>query len=89
MIAEIVLTIVIFALTAYIYLTNRSVTAEREKLLKLLMARNLKEVTDNEVMEKIIKNEPTESKPSDLVEMNPDDDIAFDNIIKDQLTEPR
>jgi len=85
MIPEIVLAVVILVLLGYIYTLNKSMVAEREKLLKLIMAKNLQEVTDNEVVEKMA-NEPTETKTPEFTELSPDDDLLFDKSIKDQLT---
>lgn len=83
--SEIILGLVIVALLVYIFLLNKQITAEREKLMKLLMARNLQEVTDNEVMEKLNPNKETKDIPNDIQELSPDNDIAFDSMIKSEL----
>lgn len=83
--SEIILGLVIVSLLVYIFLLNKQITAEREKLMKLLMARNLQEVTDNEVMEKLNPNKETKDIPNDIQELSPDNDIAFDSMIKSEL----
>ena len=82
MISEIILGLTTLALLGYIFFTNKAVSAEREKMIKLLMARNLTEVTDNELVEKMAPEKPTETIPSDLQEITPDDDLAFDKQIE-------
>ena len=81
---EITLTIVIFALICVIGITQYTSIKEREKLLKLLMERDLKEVTDNEYVEKIPKQKENKLD-NDIVEVNPDEDTIFDKAIKAQL----
>ena len=56
-------------------------TKEREKLLKMFMAKDLREVTDNEVMEKQKPQE--ETKPSDNIPMEDviEDEVLFDRHI--------
>jgi uncharacterized membrane protein YraQ (UPF0718 family) len=78
---DIVLSIVIatlMGLVAYLIYTQQK---EREKLLKMFMAKDLREVTDNEVMEKT--KEPEPYKPSDNVSMDDviDDEKLFDRHI--------
>ena len=83
---DIIFSIVIIALICLIAISQYITTKEREKLLKILMARNLNEITENEVVEKMKEDKPTQSIPSDVEEMNPDNDIAFDKHIESQLT---
>jgi type II secretory pathway pseudopilin PulG len=53
MIEEIILSIVIIALLAYMGLTQYYGNRERDKLIKALIAKNLKEVSDAEYLEKV------------------------------------
>lgn len=80
--SEIILSITILLLLVSISVSQYISIKEREKLMKLLMARNLAEVTDNEVMEKINPNKETKDIPNDIQELTPDDDISFDAMIK-------
>jgi hypothetical protein len=80
--SEVILSITILLLLVYIAVSNYISIKEREKLIKLLMARNLEEVTDNETIEKIAP-EKTEELPPDIVPIDPDDDISFDKHIED------
>lgn len=87
---EIILTITIFLLLGYVAWSNYINGKEREKLLKMFMAKDLREVTDNEVLEKMPKQE--EIKPSDNVSMDDaiDDVELFDrhiNAMKAQAKE--
>lgn len=83
--SEIVLTITILALLGYIAVSQYINIKEREKLMKLLMARNLTEVTENEIVEKIHEEKNTETPPPDVSEVMPEDDILFDKHIEEQL----
>jgi hypothetical protein len=78
MIIDIVLTIVILFLLVERYLSQKTNILEREKLMKMFMAKDLREVTDNEVLDKMPKQEPF--KPSDEVSMDDaiEDDKLFD-----------
>ena len=49
----------------------------------MLMAKDLKEVTDNEYIQKIKPNK--KETPSDFVEISPDDETVFDKAITAQL----
>lgn len=80
---EISLIIVIFMLICVIGVLQYTGIMEREKLLKLLMAKDLTEVTTNEIIEKRPKSEKT-SDP-DVVEITPDDETIFDKMIKEQI----
>ena len=80
---EITLTIVIFLLICVIGVLQYTSIREREKLLKLFMAKDLKEVTDNEYTQKL-KPQKKQEIP-DVVEVNPDEDTIFDKAIKAQL----
>lgn len=83
--SEVILSITILLLLVYIAVSQYITTKEREKLMKLLMARNLTEVTDNEVMEKINPNKETKDIPNDVQELTPDNDVAFDSMIQSEL----
>jgi uncharacterized membrane protein YraQ (UPF0718 family) len=81
MVIDIVLSFVIatlMGLVAYLIYTQQK---EREKLLKMFMAKDLREVTDNEVMEKT--KEPEPYKPPDSMSMDDaiDDEVVFDRHI--------
>lgn len=76
------LIIVIFLLSCVIGVLQYTSIKEREKLLKMLMARNLQEVTDNEYTQKI---KPQKQVVSDIVEVNPEEDTIFDKAIKAQI----
>jgi len=82
MISEVILTIVIIVLLVYVAVSQYSNVKEREKLLKMFMAKDLREVTDNEVLEKMPKQEP--EKPNDMVAMEDvaDDEELFDKHIQ-------
>lgn len=54
---------------------------EREKLLKMKMARNLSELTDNEYTEKL---KPQKQTASDLIPLTPDNPM-FDSAIQKQV----
>lgn len=90
---EIILVIVIVALLASIGVSQyngikererliKDAIQEREKLIKLIKAKDLREITDNEVMEKVTQEEV---KPPDVVELHPDDEATFDKTIEAQL----
>lgn len=83
--SEVILSITILLLLVSIAVSQYISIKEREKLMKLLMARNLQEVTDNEVMEKLNPNKETKDIPNDVQELSPDNDIAFDSMIKSEL----
>jgi len=78
MITEIILTIIIAILLGYMGYTQLIHTKEREKLLKMFMAKDLREVTDNEVLDKL--PEPKPFKAPDEVSMDDaiEDDKLFD-----------
>jgi uncharacterized protein YneF (UPF0154 family) len=76
---EILLTITILILCGTLAGSYYISWKEREKLLKMFMAKDLREVTDNEVLEKLPKQE--EQKPSDLVNM---DDVIEDEALFDR-----
>jgi hypothetical protein len=78
---EIILTIVIAFLLLYVAVSQYISTREREKLFKMFMAKDLREVTDNEVIERM--KEPEPYKPSDNVSMDDaiDDEVVFDRHI--------
>jgi len=82
MIPEIVLAIVIVALLALQGVSQYYYAKEREKLLKMIMAKNLTEVTDNERVEKIV---PIDEKPPEFIPVNPDNAEEFDDAIKKVL----
>lgn len=79
--SEIILVITIIVLICALLLTQYNGIKEREKLLKMFMAKDLKEVTDNEYTQKIkVKKEI----PPDAVDIAEDETI-FDRAIKAQL----
>jgi hypothetical protein len=77
---EVILSIVILGLLIYIAVSQYITGKEREKLLKMFMAKDLREVTDNEALEKIPKKEPF-IKPPDLASM---DEVAEDEVLFDK-----
>ena len=81
MMSEVILTITIALLIIYSLVSNYINTKEREKLLKMFMAKDLRELTDNEVMEKT--KEPEPYKPPDSMSMDDavDDEVVFDRHI--------
>ena len=79
---EILLSLIILALLAFVYFTNRSFSKEREKLLKMIMAKNLDEVTANEVVDTFQSKEDNGMIiPPDKTEINSDDESVFDKHI--------
>jgi uncharacterized protein YacL len=78
MITEIILTIIIAILLAFLGYTQYIHIQEREKLLKMFMAKDLREITDNEVISKT--KEPLPFKAPDSVSMDDviEDDVLFD-----------
>jgi hypothetical protein len=75
------LVITIIALICLIAVTQYTGIKEREKLLKLFMAKDLKEVTDNEYTQKI---KPQKTEPPEFADITEDETI-FDKAIKAQL----
>jgi uncharacterized protein YacL len=75
---EIILTIIIAILLAFLGYTQFIHIKEREKLLKMFMAKDLREITDNEVLDKM--PEPKPFKAPDEVSMDDaiEDDVLFD-----------
>jgi hypothetical protein len=73
--------IVIISLLVYIAVSQYITTKEREKLLKLFKAKDLQELTANEVIEKT--KEPQPFKASDEVQMEDviEDEALFDKHI--------
>jgi ABC-type iron transport system FetAB permease component len=73
--------IVIIALLIYIAVSQYITIKEREKLMKLFMAKDLSEVTANEVVAKLPKQEPI--KPSENIPMEDviEDEVLFDKHI--------
>ncbi len=80
--SEIILTITIVFLIGSLAVSQYISWKEREKLLKMFMAKDLREVTDNEVLEKMPKQEP--EKPSDAVSMDDaiEDEELFDKHLQ-------
>ncbi len=80
--SEVILTIIIGILLGYIGYIQFVGIKEREKLLKMFMAKDLREVTDNEALEKIPEQEPIKSP--DIVSMDDaiDDEKLFDRHIE-------
>jgi hypothetical protein len=79
--SEIVLTIVIIVLLLSLAVSQYISWKEKEKLIKMFMAKDLGEVTANEALEKLPKGK--EEKPPDMVSMDDaiEDDALFDKHI--------
>lgn len=78
---EYVLTFVIVALLAYMWFSAYTNSKERDKLIKALIAKNLKEVSDAEYLEKV---KPT-SEPatqSDFIPIEEADESLFAKAMK-------
>lgn len=71
---DIVLSIVIALLLLLIAYLIYSQQKEREKLLKMFMAKDLREVTDNEALEKI-PEQPF---------IKPPDNVSMDDVVEDE-----
>ncbi len=82
MIFDIVLSVVIFFLLVERYLSQKTNQQEREKLLKMFMAKDLQEVTANEALERLPNQAP--EVPNDMVPMEDvaDDEKLFDKHIQ-------
>lgn len=76
---ELIQTITIVVLLVYIAVSQYLTWKEREKLLKMIMAKDLREVTDNEVLEHMPKQEPV--KPNEMMSM---DDVIEDEAVFDK-----
>ena len=81
--SEVILSIVILGLLIYVAVSQYITIKEREKFLKMFMAKDLREVTDNEVLEKMPKEEPF-IKPPDMVSMDDavDDEVVFNRHLE-------
>ncbi len=79
---DILLTIVITLLLLFVAYLIYTQQKEREKLLKMFMAKDLREVTDNEVMERMPKEQEPQPQ-SDLQSMDDlvDDEEGFDRHV--------
>lgn len=76
---EILLTLIILILCGILVGSYYISWKEREKLLKMFMAKDLREITDNEALEKLPKQE--ELKESELVNM---DDVIENEALFDK-----
>ena len=81
--------IIIYALTtgfllAYIAYTNKQNVKEREKLVKALLAKNLQELTDNEIIESR-EDEPLKEKHPEVIAESDLPDKKFNELLKEQL----
>jgi hypothetical protein len=72
--SEIILTITIIVLLGYTAVSQYITTKEREKLLKMFMAKDLREVTDNEALERL----------SEVEEQKPSENVSMDDVIEDE-----
>ncbi len=81
MMTDIILSLVILFLLVERYLTQKGFQQERKEWTKGMLAKDLRELTDNEVMEKT--KEPEPYKPPDSVSMDDavDDEVLFDRHI--------
>ena len=87
---EISLTIIILALLVFIYLSSyhmnqerKEWSQEREKLMKMFLAKDLNEITANEALGK--ETALDIQLPSDTVDLSEEDEDVFDQAIKAQL----
>jgi CDP-diacylglycerol pyrophosphatase len=83
MISEIVLAIVVIVLVAEIIYMQKQTAKETKDLTKAIIAKNLPEITHNEIMEKAPP--PTDQPQNEYVALNADDDILFDRHIQAEL----
>ena len=81
---ELILTIIILILTVTITLITYLNSKEREKLVKAILAKDLRELTDNEALEKIKKNPAPAAEP-EFQAFDEADETVFDRAIKQQL----
>jgi hypothetical protein len=82
MIESIMFLIITVLLIAFITYRDYMERLERKQLIRSIMAKNLTEVVQAEVLG---KQEPVEEKPSDLVPLESLDAEGFDKMIKNQL----
>lgn len=83
--SEILLTIVILILAITLAVSQYINFKEREKMMKIFIAKSLREVTDNEVME---KQKPVEdTKPIEYIPLDAEDDVLFDKHIKREISD--
>ena len=86
---ELSLTITNIALLITLAVSLYINSKEKEKLIKMILAKNLQEVTENEIIEKFLK---AKDKPYDLPEnvpLDPNDVENFDKSIKQVLDQER
>lgn len=79
---ELILFLVIVVLSCVILITQYTGIKEREKLIKLILAKDLKEVTDNEYTQKL--KPPKAQPPPEAVDIAEDETI-FDKAIQAQI----
>jgi FtsZ-interacting cell division protein ZipA len=84
MIEIIALLIINICLIAFLVYSHYSNAKERKELIRSIMAKNLPELTDNEMVEKF-KPEPEKKENIDLVPVSSLSDNDFDKMIKKQL----
>ena len=87
MIADVVLTITILALITYIAVSQYITSKEREKFMKMFIAKSLREVTDNEVLDKM--KPPTDTPPTEFVPLDVDNEELFDKHIKQEIEDAK
>lgn len=77
--SEIILSIIIVALLVDRYMFQQSIAKERKEWTKAMIAKTLREITDDEVIQ---KQEPIKEKaPSEFIEM---DDVVEDEALFDK-----
>lgn len=81
--SEIILTIVILILAISVAVSQYISFKEREKMMKIFIAKTLREVTDNEVMEK--QKPPEDTKPIEYIPLDAEDEVLFDKHIKQEI----
>lgn len=83
MMSEVILTITIMVLLIYIAVSQYLNIKEREKLMKMFIAKSLREVTDNEVLDK--RPAPTDEPKVDMIPLSAEDEELFDKHIQAEI----
>ena len=86
--------IIIYALTTgflltYIAYTNKQNVKEREKLIKAILAKNLQDLTDNEIINKEPDDSALEETQPEAVSESDLPDKQFYELIQEQLKNAR
>ena len=84
MITEIILCIVLLILAITILVTQYLSGLERERMMKALIAKDLRDYTDNEALSKI-KPTNKEAIPPEFIPIEDADDDLFHKAINNQL----